>query len=234
MVDLPIERLEYKKPAFTNTSLDCFGPLHVTIRRTTEQRWILLFTCVTIRAIQLEILHSLNTSSCIMAFNRYMEPTFWLDNVTNFVSASREVKTIETPAFQEKCAQRCNEVEIQYSISTQSRRSLEKPDQVMQEDTFSHSRIKKFSAPHFAQQTSNEFQFFVPASSDPTDLNALSPNSFLNSGEVLQPAVFAREPHCAHHRRAYQQPQHYAVAIWTRWLAEYVPNLNSTQVDRDY
>ena len=50
----------------------------------------------------------------------------------------------------------------------------------------------------------------VPASSDPTDLNALSPNNFLNCGEVLQPAVFAREPHHAHHRRVYQQAQHYA------------------------
>ena len=66
----------------------------------------------------------------------------------------------------------------------------------------------------------------VPASSDPTDLNALSPNNFLNCGEVLQPAVFARDPHHAHHRRVYQQAQHYADAIWTRWLKEYLPTLN--------
>ena len=63
----------------------------------------------------------------------------------------------------------------------------------------------------------------VPASSV---LNALSPNNFLNGGEVLHPAVFAQEPHHANYRRNYQQPQHYADAKWTRWLNKYVQTLN--------
>ena len=112
MADLPIERLAYKKPAFTNTCLDCFGPLQVTIRRTTEKRWILLFTCLTTRAIHLEVIHSLNTSSSMMAIDRFVarrgrSNIFWSDNGTNFVSASKDVNTIETPVLQEKCAQRC-------------------------------------------------------------------------------------------------------------------------------
>ena len=107
MADLPTKRLAYKKPAFTNTGLDCFGPLHVTVRRTTEKRWIIIFTCLTTRAIHLEILHSLNTSSCMMAIERFVArrgrpDTFWSDNGTNFVRASKEINTIETPAFQEK------------------------------------------------------------------------------------------------------------------------------------
>ena len=73
MADLPIERLAYKKPTFTNTGLDCFGPLQVTTRRTTEKRWKLLFTCLTTRAIHLEVLHSLNTSSCMMAYYRFSD-----------------------------------------------------------------------------------------------------------------------------------------------------------------
>ena len=111
MADLPTERLAYKKPAFTNTGFDSFGPLHVTVRRTTEKRWIIIFTCLTTRAIHLEVLHSLNTSSCMMAIDRFVArrgrpDTFWSDNGTKFVSASKEVNTIETPALQEKCAQR--------------------------------------------------------------------------------------------------------------------------------
>ena len=107
MFYLPIERLAYKKPAFTNTGLDCFGPLHATVRRTTEKRWILIFTCPTTRAIHLEVLHSLNTSSCMMAIDRFVarrgRPD--TDNGTNFASASKEVNTIEAPALPEQCAQ---------------------------------------------------------------------------------------------------------------------------------
>ena len=54
MADLPTERLDYKKPAFTNRGLDCFGPLHLT------------------RAFHLEVLQSLNTSSCMMAIDRFV------------------------------------------------------------------------------------------------------------------------------------------------------------------
>ena len=107
-----------------------------------------------------------------------------------------------------------------------------KPDQVMQKDTFTvlgSSKVKEevLSTSLFLVEQAMNSRPFVPASSDPTDLNALSPNNFRNCGEVLQPAVFAREPHHAHHRRVYQQAQHYADATWTRWLLkEYVPTLN--------
>ena len=54
----------------------------------------------------------------------------------------------------------------------------------------------------FVEQAMNS-RPLVPASSDPTDLNVLSPSNFHNCGEVLLPAVFAREPRHAHHLRVY-------------------------------
>ena len=66
----------------------------------------------------------------------------------------------------------------------------------------------------------------VPESADPTGMNVLSHNNFLNCEKTLQPAVFAREPHHSYPLRVYHQAQQYADAQWTRWLTEYAPTMN--------
>ena len=237
MLDPPSERLAYKKPAFTNTGLDCFGPLHVTVRQTTEKRWILIITCLTTRAIHLEVLQSLNTSSCMIAIDRFVAHRcrpdfFWSNNGTIFVSASKKVNTIETAALQEKCSQR----RIKGKFKTLSApnqggawESLIKSCKKILFTVLGSSKVKEVvlsTSLCLVEQAMTSRRLFL-ASSDPTDPHALSPNKFLNCGEVLQPAVFAREAHSAHHRRVYQQAQHYADAIWTRWLKEDVSTLNA-------
>ena len=96
MADLPIERLGYKQPPFSNTGVDYFGPFLVTIRRITEKRWGFLFTCLTTRAVHIELVPSLDTSSCVMGVERSIArrgtPTnFMSDNGTNFVGAQKEL-----------------------------------------------------------------------------------------------------------------------------------------------
>ena len=53
--------------------------------RNTEKR---LFTCLTTRAVHLEIAYSLDTDSCLMAVRRMMAR---FDDGTNFVSAEKEL-----------------------------------------------------------------------------------------------------------------------------------------------
>ena len=96
MSDLPVERLGYKQPPFNHTGLDYFGPLYVPVRRSTEKRWEFLFTCITTRPVHLEIVPSLDTSSCVMGIERFIArrgtpSTIWSDNDTNFVGAEKKL-----------------------------------------------------------------------------------------------------------------------------------------------
>ena len=65
------------------------------------------------------------------------------------------------------------------------------------------------------------------ASSDPKDLDALTPNHFLFGGPSA--ASLFHVPEKAQpddHRQRYRKSIAYANAIWHRWLTEYAPTLN--------
>ena len=76
MADLPVKRLT-PAPPFSYVGLDVFGPWTVSARRTrggvaNSKRWAVLFTCLTIRAIHIELLESMDTSSFINALCRFL------------------------------------------------------------------------------------------------------------------------------------------------------------------
>ena len=96
MADLPPCRLRLFKPPFYSTGADCFGPIVVTIGRRNEKRWGIIFTCLTVRAIHLELLESLDTDAFLMAFRRFTPRRgtpreLWLDRGTNFVGGRNEI-----------------------------------------------------------------------------------------------------------------------------------------------
>lgn len=79
--------------------------------RGTVKRWGVLITCLTTRGIHLEVAHSLDTSSCIMAINRFIgfrgQPReFYSDNGTNFHGADNtlrdEFQKLDKKRIQEK------------------------------------------------------------------------------------------------------------------------------------
>lgn len=96
MANLPASRLQAFAPSFYNTGVDYFGPMYVKQGRSTVKRYGCLFTCLVTRCIHLEVAHSLDADSFIMALRRMIArrgkpKNIFSDNGTNFVGAEREL-----------------------------------------------------------------------------------------------------------------------------------------------
>ena len=96
--DLPLARLDQTHRPFTNCGVDYFGPVTVTIGRRHEKRWGALFTCLTTRAVHLELVASLSTDSALLALRRMAARRGWprvmfSDNGTNFRGADAELRS---------------------------------------------------------------------------------------------------------------------------------------------
>ena len=94
MADLPEDRL-HPAPPFTYCAVDYCGPCKE--KRKEIKRYGALFTCMTSRAIHLEVSHSLETDSFINALRRFIcrrGPIRQLrsDQGTNFGGAKKELK----------------------------------------------------------------------------------------------------------------------------------------------
>ena len=100
MADLPDARLAAYTRPFTHVGIDYFGPMEVAVGRRVEKRWGMLATCMTTRAVHIEIAHSLSSDSCVMAIRNMIArrgtPRYiYCDRGTNFVGTSRELSRVE-------------------------------------------------------------------------------------------------------------------------------------------
>ncbi|XP_055012690.1 uncharacterized protein LOC129409784 [Boleophthalmus pectinirostris] len=96
MANLPPDRLLPDHPPFTNVGVDYFGPFEAKRGRARVKRYGVIFTCLTVRAIHIEIAHSLDTDSCINAVRRFIArrgqvEVMRSDNGTNLVAAEHEI-----------------------------------------------------------------------------------------------------------------------------------------------
>ncbi|XP_055633626.1 uncharacterized protein LOC129773972 [Toxorhynchites rutilus septentrionalis] len=98
MSPLPAARLGAFQRPFSFVGVDYFGPITIRVLRSNVKRWVALFTCLSIRAVYLEVVHSLSTESCKMAVRRFVarrgSPSeIYSDNATNFLGASNDLKS---------------------------------------------------------------------------------------------------------------------------------------------
>ena len=110
MANLPADRVAVDPP-FTHVGLDVFGPFYVSegkqTRRTTANKkaWVVIFCCLTVRAVHCELITSMDTSSFINSLKRFIAlrgtcASIRSDRGSNLVGATNQLSL--NPASIEK------------------------------------------------------------------------------------------------------------------------------------
>lgn len=97
MGDLPGYRLASYESVFKYMIIDVCGPFAIRVNRRTEKRWLLVLSCLTTRAVIIEVLHTLDSQSFLMALQNHINlrgAPFRIisDNGLNFVGGSNNLK----------------------------------------------------------------------------------------------------------------------------------------------
>lgn len=97
MGQLPIARVSAFTRPFSHVGVDFFGPFIATVGRRNEKRYGAVFTCLTIRAVHIEMTYSLDMNSCVMAIRNFIGRRglplhIYSDNGTNLKAAEKELR----------------------------------------------------------------------------------------------------------------------------------------------
>ena len=97
MAKLPEDSITPHKPPLTYVGVDLFGPIEVKQRRSRVKRYGCIFTCLSVRAIHIEVANTLNTDSMINALRRFISLRGCPEEIrsdcgTNLTKADKELK----------------------------------------------------------------------------------------------------------------------------------------------
>ena len=241
MGDLPRERLSPDLPVFSNIGIDCFGPFSVKRGRSEVKRYGVIFTCLTSRAMHLEVAFSLSTESFISAFRRFIsrrgQPlVVYSDNGTNFIGAERElkdsIKDWNEKQVQDWLLQR--DIRWKFNPPTASNfggiweREIRSVRKVMNGLTHAQNLNlddEEFNTLLCEVEAILNSRPLTPASDSPDDMEAITPNHLLTARAqpTFPPGLFTKDELYA--RRRWRQIQYLSDLFWTRWKREYIPLL---------
>ncbi|CAB3983014.1 PREDICTED: uncharacterized protein LOC107357656 [Paramuricea clavata] len=246
MANLPPDRLE-TPPPFTNVGFDVFGPWQIRTRRlrggaANAKRWGLVFTCLNCRAIHIEVLETMDSSSFICALRRFFSirgPPSLLrcDRGTNFVGAKSELdealkemdhKAIAKYVVEQNCEWVFNPPHASHfggvwerQIST-IRQVLNGMFSDLGPCQLTHELLVTLMAEVSGIVNSR------PISTIPSDADQpqpLTPNMLLTMKTkplVSPPGIFTSPD--LYSRRHWRRAQYLADQFWSRWKNEYLQN----------
>ena len=233
MADLPECRTDDMHPPFHHTGVDYFGPFLVKEGRKEVKRYGVVFSCMSSRAIHLEVATSLDTDSCVHALRRFIARRgfvryIYSDNGTNFVGACREM-------------QRVWKMDLEWRFNPPSashfggawERMIRTVRKVLSGLLSEHSiRLDSESLHTFLCEVEAIINSrpITAVSSDATDPEPLTPNHILTGKTYValcHPDAFQEAD--VYLRRRWRKVQQLASSFWTRWRKEFLTLLQSRQ-----
>ena len=247
MASLPIERITPGLPVFSNVGIDVFGPYYIRNYRSNIKRWLVLFTCMATRAVHLEVIFSLDTSSMINAVRRFIarrgQPLkAFSDQGTNLTGAYNDLRASwkDISVEQLKCFA-VNKAGFDWQFI--SPRSPWKGG-VWERLIGVSKRIAKGIRGTLDQNSTMNDEVLstlfcevenmvngrplTKMNDDPNDFSCISPNHLLigRSGLNMPPGVFSPDDM---YRKGWKHAQSLACKFWKIWLRSYLPELQGRQ-----
>ena len=234
---LPAARVNKGTRPFLTVGADFFGPLYVTVGRKKEKRYGLIFTCMNMRAIHVELTEHLTTDSTLNAIRRFASRRgypneIFCDNGSNFRGCERELKALLDKIDRTGIQRALTAYEIQWHFSPPVTPHWGGSwERLIRSFKTALSAIlrEQFPKPETLATLIVEAEFMINSrplthvSIDPSDKEALTPMHFLLMGDRRIPSWRDPNPDL---RKQYQLAQVYSDLLWSRWVKEYLPTLN--------
>ncbi|XP_017472771.1 PREDICTED: uncharacterized protein LOC108363797 [Rhagoletis zephyria] len=234
---LPAERLSAFTHPFAFTGVDYFVPFDVVVGRRHEKRWEVVFTCMTIRAVHIEISPSLSTDSFLLVLKMFISRRgvprqIISDNGTNFRGTSRiladEIERLSSDALVRK------HPEIEWAFIPPAaphmggawERMIRTVKAVLMDilpKSFLREEVLRAALADVENIINMRPLTYIPL--DSYECEALTPNHFLlgNSSGIREKDDFdAGMPTLSENFRAAGD---LADRFWRRWIREYLPGL---------
>ena len=239
MADLPEGRTAYLEPPFSHCGVDLIGPIYIKQGRKQLKRWIVLFTCHTVRCIHLEVVEGADTDSFIMSMRRFVNrrgspKIFYSDCGSNFKGATKELKQVIAELDHTAISTFASTRNIVWKFNPPSAPHMggvwERLVRSVKEVMTGLMRDHVLTDPQLLTLLTEVESILnsrplTPASEHIDDLDALTPNHILLGqhrhweymGEISERDILSK--------RRWKQVLSLRLAFWERWRREYLPTL---------